>query len=150
MVYKNILVPTDFSKESEVAFEPAIELAKASGGKIILVGVVQEAMNLRMAVLAHSAAVSPEIDDVAANLVESSKTKLQQIADRYKNSGVAISVIATEGLSPARTILELVESEKADLVVLATHGHGGLKRILLGSVAERVVREAKCPVLVAR
>jgi nucleotide-binding universal stress UspA family protein len=150
MVYKNILVATDFSKESEVAFAPALEMAKGSGGTLVFVTVVQEAMNLRMAVLAHSSVVSPEIDQVAANLVQMAREKLQKVADRYKDSGVAVRTIAVEGLSPARTLLELIEQEKIDLVAMATHGHGGIKRLLLGSVAERVVREAKCSVLVAR
>jgi nucleotide-binding universal stress UspA family protein len=150
MVYKNILVATDFSKESEVAFAPALEMAKGSGGTLVFVTVVQEAMNLRMAVLAHSSVVSPEIDQVAANLVQMAREKLQKVADRYKDSGVAVRTIAVEGLSSARTLLELIEQEKIDLVAMATHGHGGIKRLLLGSVAERVVREAKCSVLVAR
>ncbi len=150
MPFQRILVPTDLSSESEVAFDPAVEFALASGGSILLVSVVQEAVNLRMAVLAHAAAVSPEIDQVAEGLVESTRRKLEQRAESLRAKGVEVRTLALEGLSPARALIEAAEREKIDLIAIGTHGRGGLKRLLLGSVAERVVREAPCAVLVLR
>lgn len=150
MTYKTILVPTDFSSESEAAFEPALEMAQLAGGRIVLVTIAQDAVNLRMAVLAHSAAVSPEIDEVARGLVETARKKLEDYATRFRAKGISVTVVSEEELSPARAILNVAEREKVDLIVMATHGHGGLRRLLLGSVTERVVREAHCSVLVAR
>lgn len=150
MAYKKIVVPTDFSPESEVAFEPAIELAKACGGQIVLATVTQEAVNLRIAVLAHTAAVSPEIDQVAADLVQAARKKLDAISEKFKKAGVPVKIVASEGLSPAHSIIEIAKNEGADLIAVSTHGRSGLKRLLLGSVTERIVREAHCPVLVVR
>lgn len=150
MTYKTILVPTDFSAESEVAFDPAIELAAAGGGRVILITIAQEAVNLRMAVLAHSAVVSPEIDEVARGLVENAKKRLEAYSARFVAKKIPVTIVSEEELSPARAILNVAEREKVDLIVMATHGHGGLRRLLLGSVTERVVREAHCAVLVAR
>ncbi|MBI3819552.1 MAG: universal stress protein [Planctomycetes bacterium] len=150
MSYKNILVPTDFSMESKVAFEPACELAKASGGRITFITIAQEAVNLRMAVLANSAIVTPEIDEVANGLVESARKRLLEIADAFRARVPNVSVVAEEALSPARAIVEYADREKIDMIAMSPHGHGGLKRFLLGSVTERVVREAHCAVLIVR
>src|SRR5262245_56980604 len=98
MVFRKILVPTDLSEESEVAFEPAIELARASGGSIVLASIVQEAVNLRMAVLSNAAAVSPEIDQVAEGLVKTTGEKLEQRAEAIRKRGVEVKTAAIEGL----------------------------------------------------
>lgn len=150
MTFHKILVPTDLSEESESTFDQAVELARLSKGSVLLVSVVQEAVNLRMAVLTHAAMASTEIDQVASSLVERTRAKLEEKAGAIRARGVECRVRALEGLSPARVILELAAEESVDLIAIATHGRGGLKRFLLGSVAERVVREAPCPVLVLR
>jgi nucleotide-binding universal stress UspA family protein len=150
MTFQKILVPTDLSEEAESTFAQAVEFARVSHGTILLVSVVQEAVNLRMAVLSHAAMASPEIDQVAESLVERTRQKLEEKAAPIRARGVECRVIAVEGLSPARTVLDLALEESVDLIAIATHGRGGLKRFLLGSVAERIVREAPCPVLVMR
>ena len=150
MTFKHILVPTDLSDEAEATFAQAVEFARVSSGTIHLVSVVQEAVNLRMAVLSHAAMASTEIDQVAASLVERTRQKLEEKAAAIRARGVECQVKAVEGLSPARTILDIAAEQSIDLIAIATHGRGGLKRFLLGSVAERIVREAPCPVLVMR
>ena len=135
---KKILVPVDFSDLSYQAVETAIEM---NGGceNITVLYVVERTQATDIA-----SRYVDDIDDQHAQHALKSIRK-QFPADKFK--GIAVNTIIGE---PAHTIAEFAESNKFDLIVLPSHGRTGLKRLLIGSVAERVVRLAHCPVLVMR
>jgi universal stress protein A len=133
---KNILVPTDLSKPSLKAVDYAHQLADATGGKITLLHVVEPV------VLPDAAALLTLPDD---HLNEKMRGKLDALK-RAHNLPDA-TVVVRKG-TPFHEIALAATELKADLIVIATHGYTGLKHVLLGSTAERVVRHAHCPVLV--
>ena len=142
---RRILVPTDFSACALPAVRYAAELADKFAAELVLLHVVPDA------VLALPDAVMP---------TPAAYTDLHALTEGGK-SGLA-SLIAAEKLgrlnpraevrigSPAAEIIAAAADLHADLVCVSTHGRGGLARVLLGSVAEHVVREAPCPVLTVR
>lgn len=139
---KTILVPTDFSAASLQAIEYASALAKEFGSVLWLVHVVERPPVLQESLLASALLSSEE-------LKRSAKVRLQAFARDEVDQILPARVEAREG----KPYLEIVNAAKfhgADLIVIATHGHTGLKHAFLGSTAERVVQHARCPVLVVR
>ena len=138
--WRRILVPVDFSLTSLRALKIAVPLAKQSGARLLLLHVIEPnpyATGMEGAVL-----VMPE-----ATVARNAKRQLPQVARRFVPKSVrAISLVA-HGRA-ADVIVETAEQKGADLIVLSTHGHTGLARLLMGSTAEQVVRTAKCPVFV--
>lgn len=146
MEIKKIIVGTDFSEESQTAVEQAMNLARHCGAEIVLVhATTMPAVDL------------PEkyqgiVDRPDARLEDEYKHEHDQLAalrQRYSKKGVTISQLMINDI-PGEAIPEAAEETKADLVVVGTHGHTGLKRMLLGSVAETVVRSTETNVLVSR
>jgi nucleotide-binding universal stress UspA family protein len=74
---------------------------------------------------------------------------LEQVAERLRRRGITVQCVQPEG-SPAKTILEHARGTNTDLIALTTHGHGGLGRLIFGSVADEVLRKAVCPLLLVR
>ncbi len=146
MNFATILVPTDFSPPSEAALAKAVELAKAGGGKILLAHIVDPPPYLSTMAAEVATVAVLEIQERTRNWAQE---KLAQVAREKIPAGVAVETILREGV-PFHELLELAKQRKPDLIVMATHGHTGIKHFLLGSTAERVVREASCPVLTVR
>jgi nucleotide-binding universal stress UspA family protein len=141
-----ILVPMDFSGESSRAAEYALSLAAKLGASVELLHVVEDPI----ASGAWGAeAYVVNVPDLIAELEEDAKRRLASIKAGYDGHGVPIETCVVTG-SPARTIVAMAESEECRLIVMGTHGRSGLSHMLLGSVAERVVRTAPCPVLTMR
>ena len=138
---QKILCPTDFSKGSEKAIEFASELAAKFGAEIELLHVFQlpyyGGWDEGAAVMA---AAGPQL----AALRKQTSEQLNALTDKLAKRSVKAKGTEADGLPHAK-IAEL--SKGADLVVMGTHGRTGLPRLLLGSVAERVVRLAQCPVI---
>jgi universal stress protein A len=142
---RRILVPTDFSDCALPAVRYAAELADKFSAELILLHVVPDT------VLALPDAVMPTPAPMAdlAELTESGKTGLanliaaEKLESRHPRPEVRIG-------SPATEIVAAAKDLHADLVCVGTHGRGGLARVILGSVAEMVVRQAPCPVLTVR
>jgi universal stress protein A len=138
---KTILCPTDFSESSEAALAVALDLATRLASQIDLVHVLHVPIYVGWE-------DSPAGLAATAQLLEESRIRVQQqlenTAKRVAERGVPVSVHQYDG-TPHQKIAEL--SEAADMVVLGTHGRTGLPHLLLGSVAERVVRTARCPVM---
>lgn len=143
MSFRTILVPVDFSDHSAQALETARELAKAFDARLVLLHCYQ----------VNPGAVSPygivlpegfdrEVREAAARRLEEWRDKAA--ADGVNAEGRLSSTFPSMGISDAAT------EEKADLVVMGTRGLSGLKHVLLGSVAERVLRTAPCPVLTVK
>ena len=143
---KTILVPTDFSEYSDKALQNAIDIAKQFKSKIYLLHVVGTVIQY----MAYY-----EIDPQTVNLVEkenvaaAQKMLTEQLAKFPDSKSIEIMTDIRIG-APYEEILRDQQEKKIDLIVIASHGKTGLLSYLIGSVAERVVRSAKCPVLLVR
>lgn len=140
MTYRNILVPTDGSERGREAVQRALDLAKAFGGRITGLYVVDTA-----AFTGASAAL--EWQALAEAMRSEGARALGEMAEMARTAGVPVETRVAEG-HPAHEIIE--QAAEHDLIVMATLGRSGLSHLLLGSVAERVIRHAPCPVLVIR
>jgi len=136
---KKILAPTDFSAISQAGVRYAQVLADKLAATLALVHVVEPPVYYG----GNSEAVL--LRDDAAVVAEAEK-QLEQIAKQESQSGRPATTFVREG-KPFHEITTLGRERRMDLIVIATRGHTGLKRVLLGSTAERVVRHASCPVL---
>jgi nucleotide-binding universal stress UspA family protein len=143
-VFRRLLVPVDFSEPSEHAWRVAQGLARALGAEIVLLHVVVEAPLY---------GEGPFSGDRVRGVYESARAwgeqKLEEWADAARAEGVQARTVLGAG-TPHREILAAAAREGADLVVIGTHGRGGVERALVGSVADRVIRLAPCPVLAVR
>ena len=141
--FKKILAPTDFSDASMRAIGHASELASFFDGELCLVHVVEP-----------MPATSPEFDygfDVSGyepGLYSSAEERLQEVLDRISKEICARAVIRYG--DAAREIVRISREEETDVIVIATHGLTGWRHLVFGSVAEKVVRLAECPVLTIR
>lgn len=133
-----ILYPTDFSKCSDAAIPLARSLARDRGAKLILLHVSP------IEVVADGAYVAPMDPRVYQEALEELRGRLEG-----PDLKLAIETDQRQG-DPATEILAAAESWRADLIVMGTHGRGGLGRLVLGSVAEAVMRHAPCPVLTVK
>lgn len=148
MSMSQVVIAFDFSDEARIALDQGIAIARQHGAEVTLVyvGVATEypqaaLLDLPDAVVSYSRIV----DDYVAT----EKARLDELVAQISGQGITATGVLSEG-SPARQILQLVSERSADLVITGTHGRTGLKRFFLGSVAEKVVRLSKTPVLVAR
>lgn len=133
-----VLVPIDFSEESFAALQPAREFVTAASGLYVL------------HVLSH---LHPAEPGVVWNNLDDPKRKQkveEALRDRFQNSDYQnVHIMVTVG-DPSSEIIDYAKTIEADLIVIPSHGRTGLSRFFLGSVAERVVRFAHCPVVVLR
>jgi nucleotide-binding universal stress UspA family protein len=141
-LYKNILLPTDFSLGSEEAFEHAKDIAKSMGAKIHLLHVIQPVVYPTGIELAHESLINLEQD-----LEKVGQKNIDKVSERLTNLGIDNSTHILLG-KPSEQIMEYVNKFDIDLVVIATHGASGLEHFLFGSTTEKVIRKVKCPVLV--
>ncbi|HYB40137.1 MAG TPA: universal stress protein [Candidatus Methylomirabilis sp.] len=143
-LFHRIVVPTDFSECAEEAWALARRIAGAVGSEIVLVHVFVDPPLYGEAPLTPAA--TWQVFEEARQWVENELDKWTAAA---RSKGIAARKAVRTG-SPPQQIIEVVADEHADLVVIGTHGRGGVSRALLGSVADRVVRMASCPVLTVR
>ena len=143
MLPKTILVPTDLSEGAEQALDYACELAKMLGATIHLVNVIGiPALGVPELGLAMTSTVIDQI------MIEN-QTALDKLAESKRCSAQIGQVLLRTG--DAKDVINQTAKELgADLIVMSTHGRRGIKRALLGSVTETVVRSAPCPVLTVR
>jgi universal stress protein A len=141
-MFKRILCATDFSDTAEAAWELACELARTHQAELVLVHVFIELP------------VYPEVAVTTIQRVweEQRAWVEEQLADRVEAAtkrGLAARYLFRTGTAPEE-IAQAATDENADLVVVGTHGRTGINRLVIGSVAERVVRIAPCPVLTVK
>ena len=144
---RKILVPVDFSEPSHAALSYAAELAKSFDAIVDVLHVWEVPAFLP----ARGIALEGAADQSLMELVKTnSEGALEQFVADATKRGVRIHGARSELGTPSRTIVDLAREGGYDLVVIGTHGRTGLSHALIGSVAERVVRHAHCPVLSVR
>lgn len=142
--FRHVVVPLDGSGLAAEALEQALKVGEPASTRYTLVRAV-----------APVTVVGPHATEVIAaeyqtHHEEEARRGLEEVAERLRSLGAEVDVVVVTHPSPAAAILETAESRGADLICIATHGRTGLPRLLLGSVADKVVRSAKVPVLVVR
>jgi nucleotide-binding universal stress UspA family protein len=138
LALRTILHPTDFSDRAQAAFELARSLAKDYDARLILLHVAMPPV-----VVYPAGIVNQPATPIEAELNE----RLDQL--RARAPGVNVSCRLEEG-DPVTEILAVAKEARCDLIVLGTHGWTGLSRLLMGSVAEQVLRKAPCPVITVK
>ena len=140
---KNILLPTDFSKISLTAAEYAVELAKEYNAKLHILSIVEKTPPI-LAIRSLDLSREKILESIDAD----AKVQLEECAKKVKKLGnVEVIPVIRKGIDYEEIIKYSVE-KKIDVIVIATHGRTGLLHTLLGSVAEKVIRYSKIPVLV--
>lgn len=140
-----ILVPVDFSPCSIRALEYASALAAQMSARITVLHVVEPALH---GAANYLAGCSP-LDLDGQSLVEAGRERLNSVAPKHLGPRGGSELLVRMGHAPSE-ILDTAKALGADLIVIGTHGHTGLKHLLLGSTAERVLGHATCPVLTIR
>lgn len=135
---QTILHPTDFSRQSEFAFQLACSIASDYGARLVVVHVAESPI----VAATEGVLMYPTDYDL-----EPIRLQLEQL--RPRNANVEVEHRLIEG-NAATDILEVAKETGCDLIVMGTHGRTGLGRLLMGSVAEQVVRKAACPVLTVK
>lgn len=138
-MFRTVLVTTDFSTNSAVAIQPALAIAQKFGARIVLVHVIE----------APGADAGHDSRDAFRGLADLAREQLEEFGGR--EIGEKVPWTPDVAVGPAYlAITDAAKRHGADLIVVATHGRTGVLHLLLGSVAERVVRTATCPVLTVR
>jgi nucleotide-binding universal stress UspA family protein len=140
---KKILVPTDFSECSEAALRYGRALAAAFGATLHLLHVVQDPYTQPWSAEAFPAPLGDLLEQWQAQ----ARARLVELVPDAER---ASTMVAVQVGSPFFEVIRYAQEQGIDLIVLGTHGRGPLGHVLLGSVAERVVRKAPCPVLTVR
>ena len=140
-----ILYATDLSSISEPAWHEAKQLGRLFGAEILLVHVVPFVM------LPTEGYFPPEVyDELIQNARREAEAGFDRLLGSVAGSGLNVRIRLEDGGPPASRILEVATQEAVDLLVVGTHSRTGLQRVILGSVADRIVRQATCPVLTVR
>jgi nucleotide-binding universal stress UspA family protein len=145
LTIRRILFASDFSRASSRAFATATTLAKTTGAALFVAHVVTPVMQLAPDQFVP-ASTWAEIDFGARSWADK---QLATLTANAKKKGVRAAPLLLEG-SPAEQVVRAARSKRADLIVLGTHGRKGFSKFFLGSVAERVVATATCPVVTVR
>jgi nucleotide-binding universal stress UspA family protein len=146
-LYETILVPLDGSAASEEVMPVALALAKCGGGRILLLHVV-ELIPLVSAHAATSFGYTPAVfsDLAITEMKAAAKLRLDGVAARIRDKGINVEVHIVVEMSVAQTILEFARSHGVDVIAISTHGRG-ISRLVVGSVADKVLRGGDLPLL---
>lgn len=141
---KKIMVATDFSAHSEVAIKYASEFSKAFGGEVLLVTIVEEPTLMAELPPMGEAYFPPNLTELQKESAE------KECAKQLKHADLEGSQVIVGVGTPFVEIVKIAREEEVDLLIIGTHGRGAIAHMLLGSVAERIVRKSPCPVLTVR
>lgn len=139
---KNILVPVDFSDCAPKVIKTAVSIATKFSGHLILLHVAPPEPEF----IGYDPGPQSVRDSVARELA-GEHANLQKFEQDIKSPGLKTTALVIQGY-PVDKILEEAKKVHADLIVMGSHGHGALRNLLVGSVAEGVLRKAACPVLI--
>lgn len=140
VILHTILCPVDFSETSRRAFDYALLLAELSSAELIVVHAVED-------VPLFTAYAGPQMDSILQEAEKAARRELAELIAGVKAENVRIRTDVIHG-RVYQAILQYAKQQKADLIVMGTHGRTGLEYAFFGSVAERVIRGAHCPVLI--
>jgi nucleotide-binding universal stress UspA family protein len=161
MDVQKILVPIDYSENSQRALQWGASLAEKYGGKLLLLHVIPKAAeevfpecgSFGSPASSFSEVKTPDTQSfrqpLIIDLVDTAHTELHDFAEKNLTDIAPEQVVVAVG-RPPEEILRVAREEKVDLVVMGTHGRTGVRHLLLGSVAEAVTRHAPCPVFTVR
>ena len=139
-LFERIMVATDGSEKNQHAVEKALEIARACRSTVFAVYVIDETM-------LSSSPADVSLEAVYSTLKSEGDQAVKRVKDMAKDVAVEEAVLSGKA---AREIVSFAAKQKIDLIVIGTQGKTGLQRLLLGSVAESVIRTADCPVLVVK
>jgi nucleotide-binding universal stress UspA family protein len=146
---KKIICPVDFSEPSDAALISAVELAEHYSASIILVHAITELDPTPSPAYTLNHHLMDQIPQIMGQMTENAHKAMQDLIKNHVEGRIPSEHRVVIG-DPAENIVELAENEKADMIVMSTHGRSGIKGLFFGSVAEKVVRSAACPVLTMR
>jgi nucleotide-binding universal stress UspA family protein len=142
--FERIMVATDLTPASEPALKEAVEMAKEKGSQLVITHVYQ------LPSPTEAEAAAPGVyDQWDQNLRTAVEKRLQPLVEDAKKAGVNARALVLSGAA-YEAISQAAEKNKADLVVMGTHGRKGVSRFFVGSVASRVISTAPCPVMTVR
>lgn len=146
-MFNKVLVPLDGSDLAERSLDPALLIARRSGGGVILLNVPV----YRTILAPGTAGLGQVLPDDSLDLVNRDQTQayLERIKEARQEPELAVQTVMMEG-DVAGNIVDLAANEGVDLITMTTHGYSGFTRWMMGSITERVLRHAPCPVLVIR
>jgi len=142
MAIERILVPIDFSQSSLKALDEAVEFSRPYEAELILLFVVERGFY-------ESPLLVPDSGALLKHQARAAEENLEEICKSLGKRGVTCRTVVASGVA-YQAIVETAKRVHANLIVISTHGRTGLAHISIGSVAERVVQHAACPVLVIR
>lgn len=142
--FRNFLVPYDFSDHARAALFTARDLAPRYTANLHLVNVIQPP-HYTYGVIGYAGAADPALD--LTEVVASARRSLSQVGEQLRDLPGEHQTHVVEGSIVADTLCQAAERLECDLIIMGTHGRTGLSHAVLGSVAERTLREARCPVL---
>jgi nucleotide-binding universal stress UspA family protein len=143
---EHLLVATDFSACSKEALEDTVHLARKMEGRLTLLHVFEPPFFYPTET---SLGTHPEVYQWLQDFKQDEMKKLDALTEEVRKEGLPIEPLFKEG-TPSVEIIRTAKEIGADLIVLGTHGRKGLSHAVMGSVAERVAREAPCPVFIVR
>ena len=147
-MYKKIMVATDGTKLSKMAVDAASKLAVELGASLTLVRVVPKYAKTFFDGL--SVLSVKEIDDLEKELTVKAQTSLDQLIKETVNHHISVNTVVVRSSNVSEALLKVAKKVKAELIVMATHGRGGVKRVLIGSETHQVLTHSEIPVLVIR
>ncbi len=138
---KYYLVPIDFSKGSDVALKEAIVLARKHKEKLLLVHVISTALAFPL---------EAGFRDIAPNLEKDVLNELEKLAQRHGLKPAEYRTVVMSGVDTAKLIADQAKKFHATMIIMGSHGRTGFQRFMLGSIADRTLRYARCPVLIVK
>jgi universal stress protein A len=142
---KRILVPTDFSATSDIAVEYAIDAARRHGASVHVLHALEDGPYP----IVYPDSFAVELAMLRREATEKAEDHLASVARRFESASVPVTTQVIVG-HPVQMITRTARDRGVDLIVMGTHGRTGFAHLMLGSVAERVLRTAPCPVLTVR
>jgi nucleotide-binding universal stress UspA family protein len=142
--FRTILITTDFSDTSALAFDPALSIAGRFGSRLIIVHVVEDQLPAYM-----DEFTAVPIDTILDTQTQRARESLAKFVESHVPAGTTAEQFVEHGVAHLE-IVRVAEENDVDLVVMATHGRGFVAHAVFGSTTERVIRKAPCPVLTIR
>jgi nucleotide-binding universal stress UspA family protein len=142
-----ITYASDFSPASRAAFAMALRLTKATGGELTIMHVLPSPASM---FIADGYVTEETWNLIKADVHSRASQEMDALVKEAVNAGVRATPQFIDGSIPAEGIVSAAEHAKTDILVVGTHGRSGVRKVLLGSVASRVVATASCPVLTVR